>query len=99
MADEGINLHKRLAMGANESTATAKGKSVIQKYKSGGSVMSESGVANLPARGSKAPPLARPAPGEAGKIATMKKGGAAKKMSGFAVTIAIPVKKSAGRGR
>jgi hypothetical protein len=29
----------------------------------------------------------------------MKKGGAAKKMSGFAVTIAIPVKKSAGRGR
>ena len=52
MADEGINLHKRLAMGAGESAATAKGKSVIQKYKSGGSVMSESRVANLPARGS-----------------------------------------------
>jgi len=88
MADEGINLHKRLAMGAGESAATAKGKSVIQKYKSGGSVMSESRVANLPARGSAPPPLARPAPGAAGKIATMKRGGSAK-----------PVKKSAGRGR
>jgi len=99
MADEGINMHKRLAMGAGDSVATAKGKSVIQKYKSGGSVMREGGVANLPARGSKAPPLERPAAGMAGKIATMKKGGAAKKMSGFAVTIAIPVKKSAGRGR
>jgi hypothetical protein len=95
MADEGINMHKRLAMGAGDSVATAKGKSVIQKYKSGGSVMKEGGVANLPARGSAPPPLPKPT----GKIATMKKGGAAKKMSGFAVTIAIPVKKSAGRGR
>ena len=95
MADEGINMHKRLAMGAGEPVATAKGKSVIQKYKSGGSVMPESRVANLPARGSAPPPL----PKHTGKIATMKKGGAAKKMSGFAVTIAIPVKKSAGRGR
>ena len=95
MADEGINLHKRLAMGAGESAATAKGKSVIQKYKKGGSVMSESRVANLPARGSAPPPLPKPT----GKIATMKKGGSAKKMSGLAVTIAIPVKKSAGRGR
>jgi len=84
MADEGINLHKRLAMGAGESAATAKGKSVIQKYKSGGSVMSESRVANLPARGSAPPPLPKPT----GKIATMKRGGSAK-----------PVKKSAGRGR
>ena len=95
MADEGINLHKRLAMGAGESVAEAKGKSVIQKYKSGGSVMPESRVANLPARGSAPPPLPKPT----GKIATMKKGGSAKKMSGFAVTIAIPVKKSTGRGR
>lgn len=95
MADEGINLHKRLAMGAGESVAEAKGKGVMQKYKSGGSVMSESRVANLPARGSAPPPLPKPT----GKIATMKKGGSAKKMSGLAVTIAIPVKKSAGRGR
>lgn len=84
MADERINLHKRLAMGAGESAATAKGKSVIQKYKSGGSVMPESRVANLPARGSAPPPLPKPT----GKIATMKRGGSAK-----------PVKKSAGRGR
>ena len=84
MADEGINLHKRLAMGAGESAATAKGKSVIQKYKDGGSVMPESRVANLPARGSAPPPLPKPT----GKIATMKRGGSAK-----------PVKKSAGRGR
>ncbi len=84
MADEGINLHKRLAMGAGESAATAKGKSVIQKYKTGGSVMPESRVANLPARGSAPPPLPKPT----GKIATMKRGGSAK-----------PVKKSAGRGR
>ena len=57
--------------------------------------MPESRVANLPARGSAPPPLPKPT----GKIATMKKGGVAKKMSGFAVTIAIPVKKSAGRSR
>jgi hypothetical protein len=84
MDDEGISMHKRLAMGAGDSVAMAKGKSVIQKYKSGGSVMSESRVANLPARGSAPPPLPKPT----GKIATMKMGGSAK-----------PVKKSAGRGR
>jgi len=39
MADEAINMHKRLAMGMSDSAATAKGKSVIQKYKSGGSAM------------------------------------------------------------
>jgi hypothetical protein len=83
MADEGINMHKRLAMGAGESTAMAKGKSVIQKYKSGGSVMPESRVANLPARGSAPPPLPKPT----GKIASLKRGGSAK-----------PVRKSAGRG-
>lgn len=98
MANEGINLHKRLAMGAGEGTAKAAGKSVIQKYKSGGKVMAESGVANLPARGSAPPPLARPAKGEAGKIATMKKGGKAK-MPGLTIAVAIPVKKSSGRGR
>lgn len=95
MADEGINLHKRLAMGMDESTAKAKGAGVMQKYKRGGSVIGASRVANLPPRGDVPPPLPKPT----GKIATMKKGGAAKKMSGFAITIAIPVKKSAGRGR
>ena len=52
MADEGINMHKRLAMGASEGVAKAGGKSVIQKYAKGGAVMPESRVANLPARGS-----------------------------------------------
>lgn len=94
MSDEGINLHKRLAMGASESTAKASGKSVIQKYAKGGTVMSESKVANLPARGSAPPPLPKPT----GKIATMKKGGKAK-MPGLTIAVAIPVKKSAGRGR
>ena len=45
MADEAINRHKRLAMGMSDSTATAKGKSVIQKYKSGGSAMKKGGAA------------------------------------------------------
>ena len=94
MSDEGINLHKRLAMGASEATAKASGKSVIQKYAKGGTVMSESKVANLPARGSAPPPLPKPT----GKIATMKKGGKAK-MPGLTIAVAIPVKKSAGRGR
>ena len=98
MAEEAVNLHKRLAMGASEGTAKAAGKSVIQKYAKGGAVMPESRVANLPAKGSAPPPLARPVPGSAGKIATMKKGGKAK-MSGLTIAVAIPVKKSAGRGR
>jgi hypothetical protein len=95
MADEGINLHKRLAMGASEGTAKASGKSVIQKYAKGGAVMPESRVANLPARGSAPPPLPKPT----GKIATMKKGGMAKKGPGLMIAVALPVKKSAGRSR
>jgi len=94
MAEEAVNLHKRLAMGASEGTAKAAGKSVIQKYAKGGSVMPESRVANLPARGSAPPPLPKPT----GKIATMKKGGKAK-MPGLTIAVAIPVKKSAGRSR
>jgi hypothetical protein len=47
MADEAINMHKRLAMGMSDSTATAKGKSVIQKYKSGGSAMKKGGAAGM----------------------------------------------------
>jgi hypothetical protein len=79
MANEAINLHKRLAMGASDSTAEASGKAVIQKYAKGGAVMPESRVANLPARGSAPPPLPKPT----GKIATMRSGGkAVKKSSG-----------------
>ena len=83
---EAISQHKLMAMG--ESVPMAKGKSVMPKYAKGGAVMSEGGVANLPAKGSAPPPLARPAEGMAGKIATLKKGGSAK-----------PMRKVAGRGR
>lgn len=79
MANEAINLHKRLAMGASEGAAKAGGKAVIQKYAKGGAVMPESRMANLPARGSAPPPLPKPT----GKIATMRSGGkAVKKSSG-----------------
>lgn len=92
---EAISQHKRMAMG--ESIPLAKGKSVIPKYANGGSVMSESKVANLPARGSAPPPLTK-ATGE--KIATFKKGGnVGKKGIGLTIAIGIPVKKASGRGR
>jgi hypothetical protein len=67
-----------MAMG--ETVPLAKGKSVIQKYANGGSVMSESKVAKLPARGSKPAPVVK---ATGAKIATFKNGGSsAKKASG-----------------
>jgi hypothetical protein len=95
MSDE-INMHKSLAMG-KPTTTEAAGKGVIQKYKKGGSI-AESKAANLPVRGSAPPPLARPAKGEAGKIASMKRGGAMPKRNAIDIVIAMPMKK-AGRGR
>jgi hypothetical protein len=92
---EAISQHKKMAMG--ESVPLAAGKGVIQKYKNGGSI-AESKVANLPVRGSAPPPLARPAKGEAGKIATMKRGGAMPKRKAIEIMIAMPMKK-VGRGR
>lgn len=95
---EAINMHKRIAMGGEGEANKLKKGGKVAKYATGGAVMSEKGVTNLPARGSAPPPLERPAKGEAGKIATMKKGGKAK--GGIAVMIGIkPVKKVAGRGR
>lgn len=92
---EAISQHKKMAMG--ESVPMAKGKSVIQKYAKGGAVMSESKVANLPARGSAPPPMTK---GSGMKIATYKNGGsAAKKGAGLTIAIGIPVKKASGRGR
>lgn len=95
---EAISQHKRMAMG--ESIPMAKGKSVMPKYAKGGSVMSESKVATLPAKGER-PKLARPAAGEAGKIATMRNGGKAMSKKGIGLTIAIgmPMRKAAGRGK
>ena len=92
---EAISQHKRMAMG--ETVPMAKGKSVIQKYAKGGAVMSESKVANLPARGSKPAPVEK---ATGAKIATFKKGGSAmKKGMGLTIAIGVPMKKSAGRGR
>lgn len=88
---EAINMHKSLAMG-KPTTTEASGKGVIQKYAKGGSI-GDSRIANLPARGSAPPPLPKPA----GKIATLKKGGMAKKPA-IDIVIAMAPKK-VGRGR
>jgi len=92
---EAISQHKRMAMG--ETVPLAKGKAVIQKYANGGSVMNESKVATLPARGSAPSPLEK---SSGTKIATYKKGGAVpKKGIGLTIAIGMPMKKAAGRGR
>lgn len=91
---EAINAHKKMAMGKTEGNEMKKGGK-IQKYAAGGAV-SESKVANLPAMGDKRNSGVDFKAGKA-KIATMKKGGPAK--SGLTIAVAIPVKRSAGRGR
>jgi hypothetical protein len=92
---DAISQHKRMAMG--ETVPMAKGKSVIQKYANGGAVMSESKVANLPARGSAPPPIEK---SSGTKIASYKKGGnVAKKGMGITIAVAVPMRKAAGRGR
>jgi len=97
---EAIRMHKRMAMYGMDEANTMKTGGKVAKYAKGGAVMSEKGVATLPAKGSAPPPLARPAKGEAAKIATMKKGGmAGKKGMGLTIAIGIPVRKAAGRGR
>jgi len=70
---EAINAHKKMAMGVTEGNVMKKGGKV-KKYANGGAV-AESKVANLPAKGSPLKPnmLAGKA-----RIATMKKGGAAR---------------------
>ena len=98
---EAIRMHKRMAMYGMGEANTMKSGGKVAKYAEGGKVMSEKGVDKLPARSSAPPPLARPAKGEAGKIATLKKGGRvpAKKAIGLTVAIAMPMRKAAGRGR
>jgi hypothetical protein len=59
--------------------------------------MSESKVANLPARGSAPPPIEK---SSGTKIASYKKGGnVAKKGMGITIAVAVPMRKAAGRGR
>lgn len=84
-----INAHKKMAMGVTKGNVMKKGGKV-KKYASGGAV-SESKVANLPAKGA---PLKPNMTTGKEKIATMKKGGSAKPK----LVIAIGVGKKAGRG-
>jgi len=85
-----INAHKKMAMGITEGNVMKKGGKV-KKYANGGAV-SESKVANLPAKGS---PLKPNMTTGREKIATMKKGGSAQPK----LVIAIGIGKKAGRGR
>ena len=77
MSDVPINMHKRIAMGQPNAETHLKKGGKVKKYASGGAVnkgaVPESRVANLPAKGTVAP-LPKPT----GKIATMRKGGAAR---------------------
>ena len=68
-----MNAHKKMAAGITEGNVMKKGGKV-KKYANGGAV-AESKVANLPAKGSPLKPnmlTGKP------RIATMKKGGAAR---------------------
>jgi hypothetical protein len=94
MMTEAINAHKKMAMGITEGNVMKKG-GAVKRYASGGAV-SESKVANLPARGDKRNAGVDFNAGKA-KVATMKKGGKVK-MPNLMIAVAIP-KKSAGRGR
>lgn len=97
MADDYINMHKRIAMGQPGAETHLKKGGKVAKYANGGAVMKESKVANLPARGSAPPPLEK---SSGTKIATYKKGGAAaKKGMGITIAVAVPMRKAAGRGR
>lgn len=91
---EAINLHKQIAMGKSP-TVEAPGKSVMPKYAKGGSVKVPPALDS-----SRKNPLPRPIAGNEGKIATLKKGGMPPKRGmGITIAVAVPVKKSAGRGR
>ena len=70
---EAVNLHKQIAMGKAPKVEVA-GKSVMPKYAKGGAVKVPGALDS-----SRKEPLPRPIPGNAGKIATLKKGGVAKK--------------------
>lgn len=94
MADDYVNMHKRIAMGQPSAETHLKKGGKVRKYANGGAV-AESKVANLPARGDKRNAGVDFKAGKV-KVATMKKGGLAK--PGIMIAVAIP-KKAAGRGR
>lgn len=89
-----VNMHKRLASGQVGAETHLKKGGQVKKYAKGG--IAESKVANLPARGDKRNAGVDFNAGKA-KVATLKKGGAAKKPA-IMIAIAMP-KKGAARGR
>lgn len=70
---EAISAHKKMAMGITEGNVMKKG-GIIRKFANGGAV-AESKAANLPAKGA---PLKADFNAGKVKVATMKKGGAAR---------------------
>lgn len=95
MSDDYINMHKRIAMGQPNAETHLKKGGAVKKYAAGGAV-AESKVANLPARGDKRNAGVDFNAGKA-KVATMKRGGGAKK-PGLMIAIAVG-RKGAARGR
>jgi len=91
---EAINAHKKMAMGITEGNVMKKGGKV-KRYANGGAV-SESAAANLPAMGDRKNAGVDFNAGKA-KIASLKKGGSAKK-PGLMIAIAVG-RKGAARGR
>lgn len=95
MSDDFINMHKRIAMGQAGAETHLKKGGKVGKYANGGAV-AESKASKLPAMGDKRNSGVDFKAGKA-KVATMKKGGGAKKP---ALMIAIAVgKKPSARGR
>lgn len=85
MADDYVNMHKRIAMGQPNAETHLKKGGGVKRYAKGGAVSAP----NLPARGGVLLPK---------KIATMKRGGALKPKPMLMIAIGIP-KRAAGRGR
>jgi dUTPase len=92
---EAINMHKRIAMGEPNAETHLKKGGKVRKYASGGAV-AESKAANLPARGDRRNAGVDFNAGKA-KVATMKRGGSAKK-PGLMIAIAVG-RKGAARSR
>jgi hypothetical protein len=95
MPENYINMHKRIAMGQPHAETHLKKGGSVKRYASGGAV-AESKAANLPARGDKRNAGVDFNAGKS-KVATMKRGGGAKK-PGIMIAIAVG-KKGAARGR
>lgn len=95
MSDDYINMHKRIAMGQPHAETHLKKGGKVKRYASGGAV-AESQAAKLPARGDRRNAGVDFNAGKS-KVATLKKGGSAKKPS---IMIAVAFgKKGSSRSR